>query len=231
MRKSKASAAPSPTSHDFRWATAGGSRAGSESGRQDGALFPTHPHSLPRPYGIGPAPALGPELREERVDRESSRIYPSCALCPHPYQQISGVAAPAGEGSGLPSAPQGRVWPGPQEVGGGVPSLSSGHYGEGLRVLSFRVPFSLRPILTLTLHGQSHGRGSSRKVGHCTGSEVPAPPSSLKLWWSELLSSHGKRGANSRLREVRPLPWGHTASQRNTVFPARDTPYPNPLLF
>ena len=32
MRKSKASAAPSPTSHDFRWATAGGSRAGSESG-------------------------------------------------------------------------------------------------------------------------------------------------------------------------------------------------------
>lgn len=140
------------------WVSVGASRLG--------LSYLPYPYSLPRPYGVGPPPALGSELREERVDRGSSRIYPSCALCPRPYPADSGVAAPEGEGSGLLSAPQGRVWPGPQEVGGGVPSLNSGHHGEGLRVLSFLVPVSLRPILTLTLHGQSHSRGGSRTVGN-----------------------------------------------------------------
>lgn len=46
MRKSKASAAPSPTSHDFRWATAGGSRAGSASGPPGWGSLP-YPTSTP----------------------------------------------------------------------------------------------------------------------------------------------------------------------------------------
>ena len=42
------------------------------------------------------------------------------------------------------------------------------------------------------------------------------------------MSSRFRRGANSRLREVRPLPLGHTASQKNIVLPARNTPLPQP---
>lgn len=156
MRKRKASAAPSPTSHDFRWATAGGSRVGSASGPPGWDCFP---YSTPTPSqgltGLGLHQPWDQSCKKRELTGGRPEFTHPAPSCPRPYPADSGVAAPAGEGSGLPSAPQGRVWPGPQEVGGGVPSLSSGHHGEGLRVLSFLGHESLRPILTLTLHGQS----------------------------------------------------------------------------
>lgn len=78
-----------------------------------------HPHSLPRPYGVGPAPALGPELREERVDRGSYRIYPSCALLSSPLSSRFWGCSPGGRrkwpaqrtpGQGVAGAPGSRRW-------------------------------------------------------------------------------------------------------------------------
>lgn len=106
----------------------------------------------------------------------------------------------------------------PQEVGGGAPSLGSGHHGEGLRVPSVPAPVSLRPILTLSLPtardmgGEAQERWGTHFLSACY---VPGLAMTLELRHLLQASHSGSQNSCPHVAEEEPS----RGSERSGHFP------------